>query len=462
MSLQSHGTNLSTSAASRASARFLLAWLPLLLSAVLLQAPLWLNPGYFSHDELQWAAFADVARWQELRWVAWTDVTAFQYRPLTFNLWLLLSHWLAPHPQAFHLLWVLLGTVNALLLSALLRGAGTTPRVALLGALSFALSPYAVYVHGWVGTLADLLWVGFGLGLALLGQSARAGSRALETVALAAALTTLALLSKEAAIVLPALAALAWLLAGRQRAWGWITLGSAFPTLIYLALRLQLVLFATREPGLYSWELGAIPVRCFEYLVFPYAINVFEVFGLASYASASRLAAVALVAVILHLAVWRAAPRLALALLVGGVIALGPVLILNAAASQYGYGYAALAAGLVALAWAPAGRFARTGIALAAVLVLAHGGFVQYRMLEVGRAHADFMPHLIAALQADPQQDFRLFPARRHLHFAYQRLTFHIPRVGGTPLGARVSVVDDPAKATHRIEVDGRITALAP
>ena len=32
-------------------------WL-LFAAAVLLQLPLALNPGYFSHDELQWAAFA--------------------------------------------------------------------------------------------------------------------------------------------------------------------------------------------------------------------------------------------------------------------------------------------------------------------------------------------------------------------------------------------------------------------
>ena len=65
------------------------AWLaPVAVFALVLlaQLSLILNPGYFSHDELQWAAFAN-----DGHPVAWTAIREFQYRPLTFNLWMWMS-----------------------------------------------------------------------------------------------------------------------------------------------------------------------------------------------------------------------------------------------------------------------------------------------------------------------------------------------------------------------------------
>ena len=122
--------------------------------ACLLQLPLVLNPGYYSHDELQWAVHAvDGVR------VPWLDVSAFQYRPLTFNLWMLLSRALFDTPMLFHAVLVAWGSANASLLYAVGRRFGMQTWPALFGALVFALSPYAVYTHGWVGCIADLIWL---------------------------------------------------------------------------------------------------------------------------------------------------------------------------------------------------------------------------------------------------------------------------------------------------------------
>src|SRR5690606_27760895 len=52
----------------------------------LAQLPLVSNPGYFSHDELQWAAYA--AAGVRIDWLAFDT---FQYRPLTFTTWTALS-----------------------------------------------------------------------------------------------------------------------------------------------------------------------------------------------------------------------------------------------------------------------------------------------------------------------------------------------------------------------------------
>ena len=141
----------------------------LVFFAVLLaQLPLILNPGYFSHDELQWAVRA-----VDGYAFPWLDNDAFQYRPLTFNLWLWLSWHLFEQPQAFHAVLVAWGAGNAALLFAVGRGFGVRTWPAVVGALSFALGPYAAYVHGWVGTLADLVWVACALVLSWSVQRTR-------------------------------------------------------------------------------------------------------------------------------------------------------------------------------------------------------------------------------------------------------------------------------------------------
>jgi hypothetical protein len=57
------------------------------LVGALLLVPLALNPGWFSHDELQWAAFARPLDGVPIA-AGWLEVERFQYRPLTFELWL--------------------------------------------------------------------------------------------------------------------------------------------------------------------------------------------------------------------------------------------------------------------------------------------------------------------------------------------------------------------------------------
>ena len=91
------------------------------LVAFLAQWPLVANPGYFSHDELEWGSFAAQT---PVPWVSWLDIGAFQYRPLTFNLWLWLSRRLFDTPQLFHALLVAWGAGNATLLCGLARRVG--------------------------------------------------------------------------------------------------------------------------------------------------------------------------------------------------------------------------------------------------------------------------------------------------------------------------------------------------
>src|SRR5690554_1462652 len=204
-------------------------WLPgVILAGVLGQLVLACNPGYFSHDELQWGYAASGRALAELPWVGWARIDEFQYRPLTFNLWLVISSLLFDTPQAFHALWVLLGTAVGVLLFKVLVRWGLPPAHAALGAVFFLLGPLSAHVHGWVGTLGDLLWVAALLMVCLLALDPPSSARRRVARAVPMGLlATCALLAKEAAIVIPALCAIAWLLAPERRDWPTATVATS-------------------------------------------------------------------------------------------------------------------------------------------------------------------------------------------------------------------------------------------
>jgi hypothetical protein len=427
------------------------------LIAVLLQLPLILNPGYFSHDELQWAARAEVAPGMSLPWTSWWDWQTFQFRPLTFNVWLFLSHSLFHAPMAYHALWVALGVGNAVLLLRLMQRLNIAMVPALLFAFAFVLGPYAAFTDGWVATLADLLWVGFGLILAhALLWAGTHPARRWPACALAFVLTTLALLSKESGIVLPALIALAWLLSGRPRLLRDAMIFSALPVLAYLALRLNVILFAPRAAGVYSWSLLSIPRQWLLYQVFPLLPSLSEINSMLTMSTRHLLLA-GVLWLALTIGVFRVHARAGWLFLLGGTIALGPVLLLETPSDQYGYGYAAITMTALAWAWPAMSRAGRSLAVLFVVIGVWHGINVQRELQHDGQLQARFSPALAQAVAAS-RTPIRLRLPTDH-PWVYQRLTHEIPSYDGVAIGDRVQVVDDGEKADFVIAKDGGIKA---
>lgn len=428
--------------AARLPGRLLLA-----AAALLLQGLLVANPGYFSHDELQWAARAAAGAG-----AGWTDIGALQYRPLTFQLWLWLSRALFDTPRLFHLAVVLLGVANVLLLSTLLRRAGARPRVADAAALLFAAGPYAMYVHGWVGTLGDILWLGCALATGCIALRAGPARAALA----AAALTAAGLLAKEAALSIPAMAAVLVLAdPARRRTWLAVATAAGAVSLAYLALRYPAL--AAPGPGdAYAWSAVNLPLRWLEYqLYLPHApvFEVHNVFAGRGPAAVAGLAWLALTAVIA-----RRGRGWLVAWLLGGAAALGPVLVLGQAATQYGYAFAAWCAGLVGLAWAQLPRSGRRVAGVFAVLTVLHGLNVARQMHRVGDIEARFSAAVLPLL-ADAPSPLRLAPEPDADAWIFQRVTHGVPTYRGVPFSPRIEWVAPGAPADYGIRADG---SLAP
>lgn len=418
------------------------------LAALLLQWPLVSNPGYYSHDELQWAAAAlDGTR------VAWRDLSVFQYRPLTFNLWMALSRALFETPMLFHAVLVGWGSLNAALLCAIGRGFGMRPWPAVLGALAFVLTPYAAYTHGWVGCIGDLAWLSCALLLAALVQRIDGPWKAALP---AAALTAIALLAKEAAFAIPPLLAMAWLFDGRKRKWLAALLASGTIAALYLALRADVLLHAPREGAQYALGIAHVPARWMEYQLFPPIVPLLETFT-----TTRRLLPAAIAGALwlgLLAALWRASPRSAALFLLGGLAALLPVLPLAASWNHYAYGFAAVSSMAVAAAWPTASRAGRIAIALFAALTLLHGASVMARMQRVGRIQSVFSPALAEAVRRDGDVALRLAPGAKA--WVFTRLTHDIPRYRGVEIGERVRIVGEGEPAGYLVQPDGRLQPL--
>ncbi|MBO9662005.1 hypothetical protein [Dokdonella sp.] len=416
-------------------------WLGLFALLLLLQLPLILNPGYFSHDELQWWARADVADWAALPWESWTRLGVFQYRPLTFNLWLALSYTLADEPVLMHAVFVGLGSLNAVLLGVCVEKAGAPRRHAVFAAILFVLSPYVAYVHGWVATLADLLTLLLALAsLRLLQRMARPpGAHDLVTGVLIVVLSSAALLCKEAAIVLPFALLPALYRHPRPRAvLGMIAL-AATPVAIYLLLRLPVILATPPGSEAYAWSVGNVPRRLAEYLLFPFLPPLFEVAPVLAKSPPRLLGAAACLSAAL-VALGTLGWRWPVAWLALFAALLAPVLVLGTSYGQYAYLASAAAVGIATLAWTRL-RFApRIALGVVAAVACVHGMAIAWRMHDIGIAHRNFYADLTERL-GTARAPLRLAAADGD-RWMIERFVAGVPSYRGVAVAGRVEILD--------------------
>ncbi len=419
------------------------------------------NLGYFSHDELQWGAGAGVDHWRELPWQGWADFTTFQYRPLTFNLWLLIAHVGFEQPLLMHALWVAFGLLNAVLLFGCLYQLRATTLQSVAGAAAFAISPYAVYVHGWTATLADVLWLAATLALLLTLLRLPVDSRWRAAIA-ALAFTLLGLLAKEAALVIAPLLLSAWLVWGRQPRMAAALLGSGAVTAGYLWLRLSTLLFSPRPDGAYAWSLSMPLSRWTEMQVFPYLPTALE-FNSVSNASAARYTLALLLAGGVTAMMFLAHRRIGTTYLFGGAIAMGPPLVLAVGYPQYGYGFAALACGCAALAWPQLRPRGQSVLLVALLLAGWHSYNIAREMHRIGAIQARYSPALAAAVSAhrnrhaDAPTALRLAVSLDADRGVFERLSREIPSYAGIRIGDLVLLVDRQQRHDAVIGADGSI-----
>ncbi|HST28763.1 MAG TPA: hypothetical protein VLK26_10390 [Rudaea sp.] len=434
-----------------------------MLIAFVLSLPLVFNPGYFSHDELQWLAFADKPSLDDVPWSAWFDFSPFQYRPLTFNLWLLLSHFIGYQPIAVHLVRVLFGLAAAWLLRSVLLQFGVAPRRATLACWIWLLTPYTVYTHGWVGTFGDSLCLVFmllALRHALMLPHTDSWKSIIGNALPTAALTALALMSKESAVVFPAVMLIA-ALRRRDRAGVAAFATSAVIVLIYMALRSQTILYPHDATNGYHWSLANIPARLAEYAVFPFLIGHFEV--IASRTHLTNWPALLGLGIVMAASLG-AGWRRGLIFWIGWIAALGPVLILDDAYNQYAYLAGAWACAFLAWTWPRIRTTLRLLMVLPIAMLLIHGVQQIRDIRQIGMIQQNLYADLPGIL-ANATRPIAIQAERSNDDFILQRLLTDIPSYQRVLIGERVRFIAHAMQGSqtdYRMSRNGHLVHTGP
>jgi len=420
------------------------------------------NRGYFNHDELQWLALADSDGWPNVPWAGFLAIDSFQYRPITFHLWLALLHLFGYKPMAMHAAIALMGLANALLLRACALRLGATCASASVAMLVFLLFPYAMYVHGWVGTIADLLVCACALlGVLWLCRDCIDAAPLREGVRDAipiAALTVIALLAKESAVVFPALLLCAW----PRRRWSLLApvAASAFVVFVYLLLRAKTILFSPHDPGIYTWSLGNIPGNLALFALFPFDLTHVEVLGSRDLHGIVLLVPIACVILVLCAAATAGWRRL-VALAAGCIACLGPVLILDAVSNVYAYLASAFACGFIATAVPRMRPAARWLLVVPALIAAAHGVQVGKSMLHVGSQQRRLYADLVRLLPtASAEHPLRIRAMHEADDTTVRRLLYSVPSYHRIPLMERAWAVpygDATQTPTHWMKPSGKL-----
>jgi len=303
-------------------------------------------PGYYSHDEVQYGILSkDLGRALGGVWV--DHMYSLQYRPFARSFWFFLSFFFYEIPLLMHLSVALVSIFNGVLIYFLLFRVSGQSRSALWGFIGYHIFPPTVWIVGWVGTLADSLWMMCALLIAhiLLTDHSDAKKRQSEGYSLGnlkitrhlcvVLLFVLGLLSKENFVVLPVAIAGLCLLSKPWRGWYYALFGTSVVAAIYLLLRLDLLMSGT---GSYEISIRYLFKHMLQYWMYPYTWKWIEFSApMNSILGHLSLAAIFMFAPVVLLS-FRRQWHLALAFIFYYFVFSAPALIVEAAFPHYMYG----------------------------------------------------------------------------------------------------------------------------
>ncbi len=308
------------------------------------------------------------------------------YRPLQFLVYMLVHAMVGFQATAFHLLLVLLHALNTALVYALASRITSRPRAALAAALLFAVHPIHTEVVDWIASLPDLLLTSLVVA-GVLWFARREGAPRGGEIAGHCALFLAALATKETgAMLLPLYAAYERIVLRRplaelkRNAGLYGGMGAALG--VYLVLRWNALgglapgqqTFHHLSPVEFALSAVVILAQYLGRLLAPGELNFFHMFHATAGVDTAFLLALAAVAAVVVLALWRSTPAAVMFGIVWIGLTLAPALNLtgvgqNVFAERYLYlpsvGFCWIAG--MAWAWCAERRrmaAAATGIAL--------------------------------------------------------------------------------------------------
>jgi len=375
-------------------------------------------PGFYSADEWQKVdyiearGFADFVR----AYLALRPGPEFGYpvRPIGFLQQGVAALWMRSAPWAAHLMSVMNHALVALTFVWVLRRAAIARRTAWIAGALFVISPLTSIATGWVAANFDQLYVFFLLLLAALVVRPAADRMGLVRAACILLVTVAALLSKETAVVAPAVMALiayaAWLRDRARFSWSFHAQAlflAALPVSLYLGYRGSAIGNSLLGDGIdfYTPSIANVPWNIWRLFAFPFRPNLLEMSD-AVFASVWQPSLAVLAHAVLVFMVARMfGARWAILYLAGYFVFLIPVVFIPSPGAHCLYGSAlamslAMAAVLVRSVQTRS-TSATLLVAVGVSVLFAHAWLIQASMFETARCQTRFLADADSALAAE-------------------------------------------------------------
>ena len=200
------------------------------------------------------------------------------YRPIVMVLYTLEYHLWGDHPFGYHLVSILLHLLNVFLVYRLLQRLFQNGKVSFLGALLFASHPLHTEAISYLPSRGDLLGAFFCLTSLLLYRSHKQILRGSSLL-----LFAMALLSKESAVIFPALLLVMDLSEPDGKGWKEKTASFPYMGFVFLYVAVRLFFFPFRanpwiegDPGFFLRTLssGKVMLSYLALLLFPYPLHL--------------------------------------------------------------------------------------------------------------------------------------------------------------------------------------------
>lgn len=390
------------------------------LAVVVLHLGIVANPGFFSHDE--WQKYDHVHTLGIVDYIyAYGRVTSgsefgYPVRPLGFIQQGISALAMRSSPVIPHLFDVLLHAAIGLLLVATLHKANADHRMSWLAGVMFAISPLTTFATAWVAASFDQWSTLFWLAAAYLTVSVIKDGAKWWSLSMMATISSLAILSKENALVMPVVIPLVALAlrdskvpdrANRMQV-ALLFAAATVPLLAYLAIRFPAIQSSVNGgvAGSYTPSGTHISRNLVDYVSYPFLPRLIELAEIARI-PVYWIAGAFLLHGVLIVSVWREFGATRAAIYCFSFLSyILLVLVLPATSPHYLYGSALPMSIALAALWVMAIDRRRSKLLIVLVcmttILAIHNFNIQRSMYQTGVCQSRFIDSLETAIRIDP------------------------------------------------------------
>ncbi len=267
-------------------------YIKLLVISLIFYIPIIVNPGFYSHDELQ--IYDQVSKLGLSKFICniiSMDVTKYEffsipYRPIPMIWEGILSIFMKNYPFVVHLINVVIHSFGSFIFYCVIKKTSNSSKFSFISAVLFLLNPLSIFSFGWSAALMDQFYVIFlMLAFLLTLENTKTSKISLIRSLLIFLLISAGILSKETAIICPLFFIIFWnksLFDDKKVVVNFMLW--LIPALIFIGLRFNSLLnsFHSSADNPYHPDITHSIYNLYIYFIYPFVFNVSESSGVLS------------------------------------------------------------------------------------------------------------------------------------------------------------------------------------